>query len=479
MHYVLFVFLVSLVLTPAAQAQVLTLEDAFQTALERNRDLQNVEENLVQANLQVRRAWSNLLPTMGAQASQTWNNEVVSGFPMTDPQQPAVIGRPTQEGCTEPVPGEDPITPGPVCIFSEPAVEEVVVRPGQSQALSVSVSQPIFVGPSIPGIRMANASREASEADFRSIREQTLYHVAQLYMNTVALERLVRLQEKGYENMRSHLEVAQSRYRVGDASRLSVLQAETEVTRADAALHRTRVEYRNARASLANLLGVESVGRLQPPEELTRFAQIGAPYGEEATSVARSNRGDLMAARKQVDAARHSRTAQAMRFAPSLMASAGLQWDTDPGAFADARSWSVGLTLNVPLFEAGNRIHDLQESASRLRQARTTLLAREQELRVDLEAAFNRLEVSRRNLEVARKQRELARESFTVAETGFAHGAVSGIEVIDTNQTLFSAEVEALRESLNVELDTLNYYRALGLLADVLGIGPEESRSRP
>ena len=474
--------LLSGILAGTAHGDVLTLDEALATALEHNRNLQNAEENLVQATLQVHRAWSNLLPRMGAQASQNWNNEVVTGFPITDPQQPAILGRPTQEGCVEPVPGDDPITPGPVCIFSEPAVQEVVVRPGQSQALSLSVSQPIFVASTIPAIRGANASREASEADFRAMQEQTLYHVAQLYMNTVALERLVHLQSQSYENMLRHQEVAQTRYELGEASRLSVLQAETEVARAEAAWHRSRVEYLNAMASLANLIGVERVGRLQPPEELTRFAGSDAPYepyGEDATSVAREKRGDLMAARKQVVAARHARTAQSMRFAPTLMASAGLQWDTDPGAFGDARSWSVGLTLNLPLFEAGTRIHDRRESASRLRQAQTSLLSREQELRVELESAFNRMEVGRRTLTVARKQRALASESFAVAQTGFEHGAVSGMEVIDANQTLLGAEVEALREGLHVELDTLNYYRALGMLTDVLGVRPADGRSLP
>ncbi len=457
----------ALLAAPArAGAQTLTLEEAFRVALANNYNLRAAREGVDQAYIQRRKAWSIMGPTVSAQASHSWNNEVTAQLPVNDPRQPVLISQAGPGGCTPgAVTQPTPIVSGPACVFSQPSFQDIVVRPGTSQAVSLNGTQPIFVGQFFPALSAANDSIRMARANVESAQETVLYNVASLYFNTVAAEQFTALNRQSFANLREHLAAAQTRFEVGQIPRLGVLQAQIELTRAEAALLRSDNDHRNARAALANLLGVAEIGTLQAPEELVA-QQITYEFPENPTDAALSNRADLQATAEQLEMARSGRTANWMKFAPSLVANGQYQKNTDPGAFGAADNWTVMLVLNVPIIQAGTRVFDLQESWSRIRQAEVMLEAKKNEVRLDVQTTRSNLDVTRRNLTVAEQQRQLAQENYAIARVSFENGLATSLDVIDANQALLGAEINFLREQLNLRLDTLNYLRAVGLLRE-------------
>lgn len=420
-------------LQPAA-AEPLTLEDAFAHALRHNRNLLAGEENVRQAELQRRHAWTIMGPSLDAQATHAWQNEITSALPGPDPAGPP---------------------------------QEIVIRPAQTATMQLNATQPLFVGALIPALQAAGNQRRLARHNMDDAREQVLFNVANLYFNTVAAAEFVSLQEQSRENLVAHLDIARTRFEVGETPRMGVLQAQIELTRAEAALARARNDERNARAALANLLGMAEVPRLVSASELIAAA-TPAEFPEDPAEQARTHRSDLLAAQSQVDLARDGRNTQWWQFSPSVIASGNIQRQTDPGAFGDEDMWMVAVTLNIPLIDRGSRIVSLQESFSQIRQAEILREATSNEIQLDLQTAQSQLEVTRQNLRVAYEQVALSEENFELTTLSFEHGLATSLDVIDANQALLSSQVNLIQEQFNLQLDTLNYFRAMGLLEEHL-----------
>lgn len=464
------------VAAPAAGAP-LTLEDAYRQALANNPQLQAAREGVEQADAKVKKTWTYLGPTVNGQISHSWNNEVTASFPYDDPRKPGLLTRPGLDGNC-PLPPDaaalgTTMTTGPACFVKEPSFNEIVVRPAESTTLSLSGTQPIFTGQVIPALQMAREGREIARASLAGAKEQVLYNVANLYYNTAAAERFVRLSEQSFSNLQDHLKTAQAKFAVGQIPRMGVLQAQIEVTRAQASLARARNDYQNAKLALANLIGAQGPIELQSAEDLTATTYT-AVYPADPTAEALANRSDVAVANSQVEIARDGKNLAWLAFSPQLMLNGNIQRTDQAGAFGAKDNWTVMLVLNVPLIQGGGRIFDLTENYSKIRQAETMHAAKKMEVQLDVQSSYSKLQVTRESLAVAVKQRELAQENYAITKVSFENGLATSLDLIDANQTLLGAEINETREQLNERLDTLNYMRSLGLLLRAVQVSDEE-----
>lgn len=461
---------------PAAGAP-LTLEEAYRQALQNNPQLQAAREGVAQAEAKVNKAWTYLGPTVNGQISHSWNNEVTAAFPYDDPRRPGFLSRPGLDGNC-PLPPDaaalgTTMTTGPACFVKEPSFRDIVVRPAESTTLSLSGTQPLFTGQFIPGLQMAREGREIARASLAGAKEQVLYNVANLYFNTAAAERFVRLSAQSFSNLQDHLKTAEAKFAVGQIPRMGVLQAQIEVTRAQASLARARNDYQNAKLALGNLIGAQAPLELLSAEDLTATTYT-AVYPADPTAEALKNRSDVAVSNSQVELARDGKNFAWLAYSPTLLLNGNIQHTDQPGSFGSEDSWTLMLMLNVPLIQGGGRIFDLQENYSKIRQAENMHQAKKLEVQLDVQSAFSKLQVTRENLAVASKQRELAQENFAITKISFENGLATSLDLIDANQTLLGAEINETREQLNERLDTLNYMRSLGLLLRTVQVSDTE-----
>lgn len=477
MRSVLLTTAFTLLSAAAAAAAPLTLEDAYRQALQSNPQIKAAEESVQQAELQAGKAWTYLGPTVNGQISHSWNNEVTADFPYNDPRTPGYLVKPNLDASC-PVPPDPsgfgrPVSTGAACFLQQPKAAKIVVRPKESTTFALQGSQPLFSGQTIPGIRMAYAGSDAARAGVEAAKEQVLFGVANAYYGVATAERYARLTEQSLQNLRDHLKTAEARFSVGQIPRMGVLQAQIEVTKAEAAATRARNDYQNARRALGNLIGADTAPELPSAEALTA-ATFTQTFPADPTAEAMANRGDLKSSEAQLRAARHNRTFQLMAFSPVLMLNGNLQHVDNPGSFGEENSWTVMLMLNVPLIQGGARYFNVRDGFSKTRQAESNFDAKRAEVRLDVETALSKLDVTRQNVAVAAKTRELAAENYTITKVSFENGLATSLDMIDANQALLGAELNFTREQFNLRLDTLNLYRAMGTLSPALGVAAGE-----
>ncbi len=422
-----------------ARGETITLDQAFRAALDGSRDLEAARDRIVEAHVDIDRAWSTLRPGAYLTGSLTRNDKEVR--------------------------------------FPQPDGGERIVQELYQHQLGASLRQVVFQGQALPTIRALRRLRESTELERERLRAEVLYAVATAFYSALALQGSLEIAERQLEGTASHLEVVRARHELEAANRLDLLRAEIDHRNAVEDLRITQASLASVKVALATLIGRphdEGDYTVVRPDE----PDAGDMKIDAALEVARDKRADLAALDRQVTAADHLVTAARMAFLPSLDLSANARYSAVTGFLRDDNiTWLATLNLTLPIYQGGQRRQQLQSAKLRVRQtqrARDNLADRmRQEViqaRLDLDAATAQLERLEGTSELARESLELARARFEV-------GAATSLEVTDATNRAFLAETQVLRGRLDLDMAVLTLGRAVGILEEAAGFDDGPSRT--
>jgi outer membrane protein TolC len=206
---------------------------------------------------------------------------------------------------------------------------------------------------------------------------------------------------------------------------------------------------------LASLLGIS--GAEQPitlEGSLTLPEEGPTPSLKANLATALRQRPDYLAARAALEAqARKVDAARAARYPTiALQGTYGGRWGPDPsqrpaGANEADDVGSVGIVVDVPVFEGGRIDAAIREQKAQLESDRQRL--RELELRIDLDVETATLNVAsaRERFLAAEKAVEQAKESLRIEREKYDLGKGAIVDVLDVQSALLDSQT--------------NYYRAL------------------
>jgi outer membrane protein TolC len=150
-----------------------------------------------------------------------------------------------------------------------------------------------------------------------------------------------------------------------------------------------------------------------------------------------------------------------MKFVPALNLGAGYNWTNSEGFSGENTSWNITLTLSVPLYDGGMRYAELREAQSQIIEAELNIAKIKRQLRKQIEMTMIAVDDARSSLISAQKQLELAREQSRLVHAQFEAGVVTSLEVSDATRVLGSAEVNVVRQELNLQMALLKLQKVL------------------
>ena len=309
----------------------------------------------------------------------------------------------------------------------------------------------------------ARAEAEASAATFEAVRLALTAEVATTYFSLQALDTESVLITDGVA-LRAHaLELVTSRRTSGAATDFDVARAETELasTQAEAAaIARNRAQLQYALAVL--------VGAPAPAFELSTLnsqpSTIPAvPAGIPSDLLER--RPDVAAAERILAAANARIGVAKAAFFPaiSLTGSAGFaSGDIDQLFKTDSRTWSIGPSLYLPIFQGGRNRANLarsraayDESVAIFRQSVLVAFREVQDALTGTRLLAEQSAAQERALEAARRVGALAQKRY---DAGF----VNYFEVIDAQRTVLSTERASARLAAQRLNNSVTLIKALG-----------------
>jgi OMF family outer membrane factor len=308
---------------------------------------------------------------------------------------------------------------------------------------------------------------QAKNAYLIGLRDLRL-QAAEAYFDLQSADEQVRIGQESVRASLVSLRDARSRFQAGVATKLEVLQAETQLARDQQLLTNALtgnggagLGQADARRQLAALLSL--------PQDVTPVAKdpsrvVGAwiPSLEESIIAAFAYREELDDILLDISIANSEANAELAASQPLLSIvntlSAGHSYGSNYTDYVNSiqpapanqnvlgqTSWSVdnaiGLNLSWTLFDGGRARALYRLNKQKANKGRYRFAQRRDQIRVEVERSF--FELQRNNLNISTNAQEVlsTRESLRLARLRFQAGVTTQREVVDTQRDLTQAEV--------------------------------------
>jgi OMF family outer membrane factor len=335
----------------------------------------------------------------------------------------------------------------------------------------------------IPAIAAARDAYEKAKNEYLIGLRELRLQVAEAYFELQKADEQVRIGEESVRASLVSLRDARARFQAGVATRLEVLEAETQLARdqqllTNALLGRstTGQGQATARRILAALLDL--------PQDVTPTAKdpsrpvgVWLPSLQESIVAAYAFREELDQLLLDISIANSNANRSLAAVQPLLQIfndfsfgrSYGYQNRRDP--LIQGTGWNaenaIGLNFSWTLFDGGRARAEYREQKQRADENRFNFARKRDEIRREVEENWYTLEQNNRNITTTSREVLSARESLRLARLRFQAGVTTQREVVDTQRDLTQAEVRwsnAIAD-YNVSLARLRRFTGLDQIA--------------
>jgi len=291
-------------------------------------------------------------------------------------------------------------------------------------------SQPLFSGFK-EFAAMAGSRAERRQRTYEKVRAEQLLLVDVADAFYLLLEQREDL--RALETIRSalleRLDELSARERLGRSRPSEVASAEAQLRRVEAEMERVRSQETIARQLLEFLTGLPRI------EAITESAFAMPSLASEATYLAKADiRPDVRAAEEAWRVARHQVTIAQAKFWPSV----GLEsnYYTKRVGASEGVDWDVLLKVDVPIFQGGQNVGAVKESAAQARQARLRFLQTQRAAILDVRDGYTELRLAFARTDALKQALEAAEENYRLHVEDYRLNLVSTLDVLQALQEL-------------------------------------------
>jgi OMF family outer membrane factor len=304
-----------------------------------------------------------------------------------------------------------------------------------------------------PNIAAARDQFEKAKNQYLIALRDLRLQVAQTYLDLQQADDGVRIGQESVRASLVSLRDAKARFQAGVATKLEVLQAETQLARDQQVLTGFLSSQSITRRVLASQLDL--------PQTITPTASdpslvlgVWRPSLQESIVAAYAFREELDQALLDISIANSNANAQLAQSQPFLSIVNSLNTGRTSGFTSRAQgsfsdyglySWSfdntVALNFSWNLFDGGAANARYRQNKQLAQENVFRFADRRDSIRRDVEESFYELEKNNRNITTTAQEVLSARESLRLARLRFQAGVTTQREVVDTQRDLTQAEV--------------------------------------
>lgn len=297
-----------------------------------------------------------------------------------------------------------------------------------SYGSSVALSQNLFdFGKTSTQVKIQTLNLDSSRLDLNYVSVQVVFGVKQSYYGLLLTKRNRDVAREVVGQYEQHLGQAKGFFEVGLKPKFDVTKAEVDLSNAKLNLLKAENALRLAQVTLNNAMGLPEAPDYEIRDSLA-FQRVEVDL-DQSMKKAYDRRPDLqsiLAKKKSLD---ETITLQKKGYTPYVTGNAGYGWSGD--SFPLDPGWSIGATLNIPLFSGFSTKYQVDEARANL----DVLKANEETLRqgifLEVKQAWLNLQEAADRIVTAEVIVRQAAENLELANGRYAAGVGSPIEVTD------------------------------------------------
>lgn len=368
---------------------------------------------------------------------------------------------------------------------------------GNSQVLQTQLqgSVPLFTGlQQIHNMERAKYELIASRFDFESAKNNVALSVASSYLQILLNQEIERIAEKQKELTETQQKMVQSRVKAGLLPENSLFDIESQLGRDEVNIVNARNALDISVLTLQQLLQLkaESGFEIESPQlDAENMGDISALSSKSVFETAVRTQPQVKSAEARVKSANASRKAAIGTLSPTLslfgnLSTAYFSQDrkivgydsitigtikfpstpiyektTYNEQFQNNFRKAVGISLDFPIFNRGQRILNIQKAKLQQQISQLQLDNTRNQLRQDIEQAYANARAAAESYMANKKSLEASQRAYSAAENRFKVGAVSQLDLQQARNNLLAAESEMARAKYTYvfRLKILDFYQ--------------------
>ncbi len=433
--YIVISFLVIANYSNVFAQQTFSLQDAITAALNKNTSLIKQQNNLSTQSAAIKSAYGNLLPNLSAGGSWNWSRVTDKG----GGTQIDYFGRETA------LPSSQIDTRG----YSLSAGGNVTLFDGLSN---------------IANINQANNNYNSARFDLEKLKQDIILQTTNLYITIITYDSLLKYQDENFKYNQELLKKIMEMQQLKMITKADVYSQEAQTANSEVEYLQAKNNFEKAKISLLNYLSLDinSDYVYVLPEENEDSLLTNQDFNQ-LYQIALENRSDYLSQKLRVESSENQLTIARSGLFPSLSGNYRFSTSaTNPGNLFDRKTYSVGLSLNIPIFSNWNTEYSIESANVSIKNSNEDLLALERQIAADVKNAQLDLQTSKLQLDASKKALLSASESWDIKKESYS---VGGATYIDLQQT-YNNYLQSLYNSVQAQY---NYYTKQYTLLNAIG----------
>lgn len=409
---------------PTSEVVSISFLDAIDRGLKQNLGLLLSEDNSLAARGAKWKELSKLLPNVFAQGTESVQKTSLAQIGFRFPGLPRVVG------------------------------------PFNYLDMRAFVNQSVFNWNYIQKERAAAQSLKAAEYTYKDARELVVLVAGNAYLEAITGAARVETAEAQVKTAQTIYDRAADQQKAGVIPAIDVLRSQVELQSRQQQLIVARNDFAKQKLSLSRIIGLP-LGQEFTLADKAPYDQLIPPPLDEALRRAYASRPDYQAALAQARSAELSRRAAIAEHYPTFdiegdYGDIGVTPATSNGTF------HVAGTLTVPIFQGGKAHADVLQAEASLRQAKSRLEDLRGQIDNDVRTALLDLNAAFEQVQVARSSIDLAEQTLTQAQDRFSAGVTDNLEVVQAQESVATAHENYISSLYAHNLAKVELARALG-----------------
>lgn len=407
----------------AAQARKLTMAEAVDLALKQNHNLKIARLVVQDAQEKKLSSRSQYFPTLSNDSSLLHITEL----------QDIVI----PAGSFGTIPGVGGLPPNPLSIDqgkNTVVVSETTLAQPLTQLLRVHQANKVAEA------EVASSKDEARKAEVEvALKVHEMYYdllVAQL--NRQAAQQQVQYNEEDFRENTIDVGNGAALRETQISSQAGLLQSKQTLLTADLQIDDLNTQF-------DDLLGLPLDTKLELDPAVD--TNVSLPVKEQCLTTAWANNSEIRLAEDRVRKASAGVAAARTKYIPDITAFARYSYQ-DGVPFFVHNFGTFGVTLKYDIFDFGRRRDEVRAESIELREAEENLQRLKDEVAVQVEQTYNKLERTKVLIEVAQQEVDLRTEGERLASNQFKHGVVLVSDRRKASAAVYQAKAGLLQTDL-------------------------------
>jgi outer membrane protein TolC len=374
------------------------------------------------------------------------------------------------------------------------------INPRYNSQLTFSLSQPLLKGFGTTAtkwsIYIAHNSQKKSLFALKQQVIDLIYSTEEAYWNLVYSHENLAVMEKSLQLAKDLLKQNEIQVKVGVSAPMDILTAQAEVAARESDVLQARSQIQTYEENLRRILNLSQMPEALVPQDKPRFSPLKTDFND-FLETALAKRPDIAQVRldlasKNIEVRYYrnqmlpdlqltasyyttglSGTPQEVDILGSGSSTAGVVGDLSD-SLRDAlkslyRNYSVGLRLNVPLFNTSAKA-DLNQARLGLAQSLLTLKKTESTIYSEVKQIIMDLETTAKIVEANRISRELADQKLAAEQKKLSVGLSTNYLVLQYQRDFSNAQIAELKSLIDYSLALSRVNQVLGTTLEKHGI---------